>query len=60
MDFISDSVSGNRKLKILTVIDPVTTESPVVYPVYSINGREVAEILERTCDEIGYPRVYSV
>ena len=25
MDFISDSISGNRKLKILTVIDPVTT-----------------------------------
>ncbi|MGD1833891.1 MAG: transposase [Sphaerochaetaceae bacterium] len=55
MDFISDSISGNRKLKILTVIDPVTNESPVVYPAYSINGREVAEILERTCDEIGYP-----
>ncbi len=38
MGFVSDSVGFNRKLKILTVIDPVTNKVPVIYPAYSITG----------------------
>ncbi len=55
MDFISYSVAFNRKLKVLTVIDPVTHVFPVIYPAYSITGSDVAEILQRTCEEVGYP-----
>lgn len=55
MDFITDSVNSNRKLKILTVIDPVTNKSPVIYPAFSITGRAVTEILEFICEENGYP-----
>lgn len=55
IDFINDSINSNRKLKILTVIDPVTNKSPVIYPAYSIPGKAVTEILEFTCEENGYP-----
>ena len=42
------AVAFNRKLKILTVINPVSNRSPVIYPAYSINGRDVSKILAYT------------
>jgi len=55
MDFINDSLAFKRKLKILTVIDPVTNRSPVVYPATSITGKDLSEILDFTCENTGYP-----
>jgi putative transposase len=55
MDFISDSLAFKRKLKILTVIDPVTNKSPVIYPAISITGKDVSDILDFTCESTGYP-----
>ncbi len=57
MDFINDSISFNRKLKILTVIDPVTNKSPVIHPAYSITGNHLSEILEEACEIHGYPEI---
>ncbi|MDC7225949.1 MAG: IS3 family transposase [Spirochaetales bacterium] len=55
MDFVTDSVNSNRKLKILTVLDPVTNKAPVIYPAFSITGKDVSDILEFVCEENGYP-----
>ncbi len=55
LDFIHDSVGFQKKLKILTVIDPVTNYSPVIHVDFSITGKNVSDILERTCESIGYP-----
>ena len=55
MDFVNDSIGFSRKLKILTVIDPVTNRVPVIYPAYSITGDHLTEILEETCEVNGYP-----
>lgn len=57
MDFVTDSVGFSRKLKILTVIDPVTNKSPIIYPAYSITGNHLTEILEKACEENGYPEI---
>jgi len=57
MDFVSDSVGFNRKLKILTVIDPVTNKVPIIYPAYSIKGDHLSEILEGACEINGYPEI---
>ena len=57
MDFINDSVGSSRKLKVLTVIDPVTNKSPIVYPAYSITGNHLSEILEEACETHGYPKI---
>ena len=57
MDFINDSFSYNRKLKIRTVIDPVTNKIPVIYPAYSITGNHHTEILEEVCEINGYPEI---
>nr|WP_246433931.1 IS3 family transposase [Spirochaeta isovalerica] len=55
MDFVSDSVAHRRKLKILTVIDPVSNRSPLIHPAFSINGKEVANRLEIAKEEHGKP-----
>ena len=57
MDFVSDSVAFNRKLKILTTLDPVTNVSPVIHPGYSITGKDLTFIIERACEAYGYPDV---
>jgi len=46
MDFVIDSVGNRRKLKMLTVIDPVTKEVPQIQPGFSMTGCQVVEQLE--------------
>jgi len=55
MDFIHDSVGFGKRLKILTVIDPVTNVSPIIHAGFSITGNDVAEILERASESLGQP-----
>jgi len=55
MDFVSDSVGHQRRLKILTVIDPVSNRSPLIHPAFSINGKEVSYQLEIAIEEHGQP-----
>lgn len=56
MDFVIDRVANRRTLKVLTVVDPVTNEVPILYPEYSLRGADVAGVLESFCSEHGYPR----
>jgi putative transposase len=55
VDFVIDSIGNKRQLKMLTAIDPVTNESPLIQPAFSMRGEQVAEVLDRKCSECGYP-----
>lgn len=46
LDFIFDRVSAGRTLKMLTVIDEATRESPMIGVGYTCTGRKVTEFLE--------------
>jgi putative transposase len=54
VDFVIDSIGNKRQLKMLTAIDPVTNESPLIQPAFSMRGEQVAEVLDRKCSECGY------
>ena len=54
-DFAIDSIGNRRPLKLLTVIDPVTNESPVIQSSFSMRGEQVVEVLDRLCCETEYP-----
>ena len=60
MDFVTDSVGFQRKLKILTVIDPVTNRSPVIHAAFSITGKDLTRILAETGEAQGYPEIIKV
>ena len=51
----TDSIGNRRPLKLLTVIDPVTNESPVIQSSFSMRGEQVVEVLDRLCCETEYP-----
>ena len=55
IDFVIDSVGNKRQLKMLTVIDPVTNESPVIQPAFSMRGEQVVEVLDKACSQTEYP-----
>lgn len=55
LDFIHDSVGFGKKLKVLTSIDLASNLSPCIHVGFSITGKDVSEILERTCEADGYP-----
>jgi putative transposase len=60
MDFVNDSVGFQRKLKILTVLDPVTNKSPVIHSGFSITGNDLAAILAEACESQGFPEIIKV
>lgn len=47
IDFVIDSIGNKRQLKMLTAIDPVTNESPLIQPAFSMWGEQVAEVLDK-------------
>lgn len=57
LDFVHDSLSNGRKLRLLTVIDVYTRESLKVEVDYSLNGQSVLRALEEIIDLKGKPEV---
>jgi len=56
MDFVSDAMASGRALRILTVLDCGTRESPALEVATSIGSRRVVRVLERVSEERGcYP-----
>lgn len=45
IDFVIDSVANKRPLKNLTVKDPVSKVAPKIIPAYSMQGEDVANVL---------------
>jgi len=56
MDFIHDSIENGRKLKVLTVIGPITNVSPLIHVDHSITGRKLADFLELNCKGETHPK----
>lgn len=56
MDFVSDSMTGGRKLKILTVLDCFSRECVGMVVDTSIGGVRVARLLEELGASRGYPK----
>jgi len=56
MDFVSDSLSGGRRLKYLTVADDFSHESVDIVVDYGISGQYVTRVLDRAALFRGYPQ----
>lgn len=56
MDFVSDSLSGGRRLKYLTVADDFSHESVEITVDFGISGQYVTRVLDRTALFRGYPQ----
>ncbi|WP_435370771.1 IS3 family transposase [Hydrogenophaga intermedia] len=56
MDFVSDSLSGGRRLKYLTVADDFSHESVDIVVDFGISGHYVTRVLDRAALFRGYPK----
>ena len=55
MDFLSDSISTGRRIRILSVIDAYSRECLALEVDTSLSGERVCRVLEKICKEKGYP-----
>jgi putative transposase len=53
MDFMSDTLSSDRRFRCLAVIDEFSRESLAIHVAHSIPAARVIEVLERLRDERG-------
>lgn len=53
LDFVSDTLSWGRKIRMLTVVDAYTRESLAIEVDTSLPGQRVARVLDRVIDERG-------
>lgn len=60
MDFVHDQLATGRKLRVLTIIDTFSRFSPALEPRYTFRGIDVVEMLERVCNEVGFPETIRV
>ena len=56
MDFVSDSLSGGRRLKYLTVADDFSHESVDIAVDFGISGQYVTRVLDRAALFRGFPK----
>jgi putative transposase len=56
VDFVSDSLSGGRRLKYLTVADDFSHESVDIAVDFGISGQYVTRVLDRAALFRGYPQ----
>lgn len=55
MDFMSDSLSDGRKIRLLTIVDDFTRECPAIEVDTSISGLRVVQTLTRIAQRQGLP-----
>jgi len=55
MDFVSDALFAGRKIRILTIVDAYTRESPGIGVKFKYTGYDVVQTLEQAAQEHGYP-----
>lgn len=60
MDFMSDSLYDGRRFRVLTLVDNMTRESPVIVVERSFSGEKVAEVLDRAAQRVGFPNAIQV
>lgn len=57
MDFVSDSLTSGRKIRVLTVVDDYTRECPALEVDTSLGGVRVTRFLDRLAETRGLPEV---
>ena len=60
MDFVSDSLFSGRRFRVLTVVDDLSRECPVLEVDHSLTGQRVARVLDRVALTRGLPDVITV
>ena len=60
MDFVSDSLHNGRRIRILTVVDDLSKECPVLEVDHSLTGQRVTRVLDRVSLTRGLPDVITV
>jgi putative transposase len=60
MDFVSDSLVNGRRFRVLTVVDDLSRECPVLEVDHSLTGNRVTRTLERIALTRGLPEVITV
>jgi len=60
MDFVSDSLYNGRRFRVLTVVDDLSKECPVLEVDHSLTGQRVTRVLERAALTQGLPDVITV
>ena len=60
MDFMSDSLYDGRRFRVLTLVDNMSRESPVIAVERSFSGERVAGILDQVAQRIGLPKAIQV
>ena len=60
MDFVADSLYNGRRLRILTVVDDLSKECPVLEVDHSLTGIRITRVLERIALTRGLPEVITV
>jgi putative transposase len=60
MDFVHDQLATGRKLRVLTIVDTFSRFSPALEPRFNFRGIDVVEVLERVCNEVGFPATIRV
>ena len=60
MDFVHDQLATGRRIRVLTIVDTFSRFSPALEPRYTFRGINVVEVLERVCNEVGFPETIRV
>jgi putative transposase len=60
MDFVSDNLYSGRRFRVLTVVDDLSKECPVLEVDHSLTGKRVARVLDRIAMTRGLPEVITV
>jgi putative transposase len=60
MDFVSDSLYNGRRFRVLTIVDDLSKECPVLEVDHSLPGKRVARVLDRITMTKGLPEVITV
>ena len=60
MDFMSDELFNGDRIRLFTLVDNFTRESPAIEVAKSFPARRVVEVLDRVADERGLPKTIRV
>jgi putative transposase len=60
LDFLTDSLAGGRRFRVLTIVDKVSRVSPAIEVATSLTGERVVGVLERLRRSVGAPERIAV
>ena len=55
MDFLHDALFDGRAVRMLTVVDQYSRQSPLIEAAFAHSGHSVSAALDRVVDQLGLP-----